>query len=543
MPQTLREWQIEAMAKAISRSDRFALEACPGAGKTFFSLTLFQRKHLKRLVVVVPTDNLREQWADVAYSEFGLDLDTEWGGELDPAFDGFVLTYQQLKSSSVSRIRQIVRDDCMVVLDECHRLSIGKEWGKQAQDSFKSAAFLLCVSGTPFRTDKTQLPFVEYDQDGYAIMDHRYKYKQALMDKTCAAVRFSKLRGYAKWIESDGQEVSAWSCDRMDEGMRSRQLRSLLDEDEQFVTDALDRGLELLASSRLRKGGEHSQGLVVCYRKEQAGEILRKLQRNGCKVGIATSENTKDARESIERFQKGLIDWLVTVDMVSEGSDFPNAKVLVYLSNKTAPRYVVQCWTRVARKGILGSIVIPEHPVLEKLASDFEKDVAYAIENTEDPSDPDDADKEGGKDKTPVERFSDWQVCETKSSEEEVIISGHGGFSAEHRELADYAETLGIVAPPLALIQLAQKAACTGNSIAKLAAVPQMPLRKRKKDLKARIAAIAGKVAYQKYGEIMEMSDCMKKIHTDWIEIAGHSPETEGDLKEKLDWLEAQYEG
>jgi hypothetical protein len=95
----------------------------------------------------------------------------------------------------------------------------------------------------------------------------------------------------------------------------------------------------------------------------------------------------------------------------------------------------------------------------------------------------------------------------------------------------------------LALIQLAQKAACTGNSIAKLAAVPQMPLRKRKKDLKARIAAIAGKVAYQKYGEIMEMSDCMKKIHTDWIEIAGHSPETEGDLKEKLDWLEAQYEG
>ena len=56
----------------------FLVTATPGAGKTTFALTLASLMKAKRLIdrviVVVPTDHLRTQWADAASSR-GLILD------------------------------------------------------------------------------------------------------------------------------------------------------------------------------------------------------------------------------------------------------------------------------------------------------------------------------------------------------------------------------------------------------------------------------------------------------------------------------------
>src|SRR5207237_193628 len=78
----LRAWQREALTRfEESARPNFLAVATPGAGKTTFALTAVQRallaRRAHRLVVVVPTQHLKQQWAQAAEA-FGLHLDPDW---------------------------------------------------------------------------------------------------------------------------------------------------------------------------------------------------------------------------------------------------------------------------------------------------------------------------------------------------------------------------------------------------------------------------------------------------------------------------------
>jgi superfamily II DNA or RNA helicase len=76
--------------------------ATPGAGKTRFALRVahdaLERKAAARLVVVCPTNHLRQQWAKAAH-DVGLSVDThhttEQGRE-STDYHGFIVTYHQV---------------------------------------------------------------------------------------------------------------------------------------------------------------------------------------------------------------------------------------------------------------------------------------------------------------------------------------------------------------------------------------------------------------------------------------------------------------
>lgn len=69
MSVALRPWQRAALERyAQLDPDDYLVSATPGAGKTTFALTLAlrlrERREINRIVIVVPTDHLRAQWAD-----------------------------------------------------------------------------------------------------------------------------------------------------------------------------------------------------------------------------------------------------------------------------------------------------------------------------------------------------------------------------------------------------------------------------------------------------------------------------------------------
>ena len=64
----LRAWQRSALDKFLARKPRdFMAVATPGAGKTTFALRvateLLTDRTVERVIVVVPTEHLKNQWA------------------------------------------------------------------------------------------------------------------------------------------------------------------------------------------------------------------------------------------------------------------------------------------------------------------------------------------------------------------------------------------------------------------------------------------------------------------------------------------------
>ena len=75
--------------------------------------------------------------------------------------------------------------DAMVILDEVHHAGHERAWGDGVFTAFELAAKRLSLSGTPFRSDSSKIPFVRYDataEGDLAHADYTYGYGDALRD-------------------------------------------------------------------------------------------------------------------------------------------------------------------------------------------------------------------------------------------------------------------------------------------------------------------------------------------------------------------------
>ncbi len=96
----------------------------------------------------------------------------------------------------------------LVILDEIHHAGDQATWGNALREAFEHARFRVGMSGTPFRSDGTPIPFVHYDR-GESQADYAYDYTQALHDGVCRPMVFPLQGGYAEWISADGEIRSA----------------------------------------------------------------------------------------------------------------------------------------------------------------------------------------------------------------------------------------------------------------------------------------------------------------------------------------------
>jgi superfamily II DNA or RNA helicase len=154
------------------------------------------------VVVVVPTQHLKIQWARAA-ERFDLHLDPDWSagyGALPSDVHGVVVTYQQV-AANPGALRPMVRDT-LVVLDEIHHAGETRSWGDGVRFAFEHAVRRLALSGTPFRSDQSTIPFVRYRGD-LAETDYEYGYGEALRDRSVVRpVYFPRIGGHMEWTDS-----------------------------------------------------------------------------------------------------------------------------------------------------------------------------------------------------------------------------------------------------------------------------------------------------------------------------------------------------
>ncbi|AIJ24886.1 MULTISPECIES: DEAD/DEAH box helicase [Amycolatopsis] len=381
----LRAWQRRALTKYLSTQPQdFLAVATPGAGKTVFGLRiaaeLLSDRTVEAVTIVTPTEHLKHQWAASA-AMAGIPIDSNYRngqGAVAADYRGVALTYAQVAAHpTLHRVRTEGRKT-LVILDEIHHGGDAKSWGDAIREAFTPAVRRLSLTGTPFRSDDSPIPFVTYEPDGDGSLrskaDHAYGYADALADGVVRPVVFLAYSGEASWRTSAGEEFTARLGEPLTAEQTARAWRTALDPGGEWipaVLQAADTRLQQLRSGGIPDAG----GLVIATDQESARAYAKILARiTGEAPTVVLSDDPK-ATARISEFSESTDRWLVAVRMVSEGVDVPRLAVGVYATSASTPLFFAQAigrFVRARRKGETASVFLPSVPVLLELASELE---------------------------------------------------------------------------------------------------------------------------------------------------------------------------
>lgn len=335
-------------------------------------------------MVVAPTRHLKRQWARAA-GRVGLVLADEFHPRDGMPADthGVVTTYQQVAAdpaafASRSRGR-------LVVLDEIHHAGADRSWGDALAHAFDQAAVRLALSGTPFRSDSSPIPFVDYVHDE-ARPDFTYGYADALADRVVRPVRFTRVGGTMEWVDTDGLHVAATFDDELDPVAASARLRTALDPAGSWLPEVLTDGHRRLVAQR--RAAPDAGGLVLCRDQTHARQTAQLLRRvTGAKVVVAVSED-RDAAAKLAAFTAGDGDWLVSVRLVSEGVDIPRLTTLVWATTTTTELFFRQAVGRVVRaragEQVTAEVLLPDDSRLAGCAVRMGSEVRHVLHAVDD---------------------------------------------------------------------------------------------------------------------------------------------------------------
>ncbi|MGW4723299.1 DEAD/DEAH box helicase [Streptomyces sp. NPDC004291] len=394
----LREWQQEARERYHGRDggpgNSFLVVATPGAGKTTFALTiaedLISQGVISKIAVVVPTAHLRRQWSQAA-SRRGIQLDHRFvnaNGAVGKDFDGVAVTYHAVASEPLLWRKLCSGRRTLVIFDEIHHAGEGdgQKWGPALKQAFELAERRLLLSGTPFRTDGTAIPFVDYEE-GRAVHGYNYDYGMALTDG--GVVRpavFPAMDGESKWRRSGEHEVTSLTLADTDEKTVPPALKAALDPNGQWIPSVLREADAALTQARIDT--PDAGGLVVAFDQSAARaytQILKDI--TGEDPAVAVSDEP-EASQIIRDFADSDKRWIVAVQMVAEGVDIPRLAVGVYASRIRTRMFFIQVAGRFVRlRGeedeTTARLFIPSIQPLLTYAQEIEKTVDAVLASEE----------------------------------------------------------------------------------------------------------------------------------------------------------------
>lgn len=371
-----RPWQRAAFDQfRAAPGPDFLAVATPGAGKTTFALACARATladENRQLIVVAPTSHLKIQWSRAAH-RMGLQLDPDWspGDGLARDMHGLVTTYQQLATGNAASKLAGLAAEGFVILDEIHHAGHEKAWGDGIKQSFGHAFKRLSLSGTPFRSDAAQIPFVRYDATGegdLAHADYTYGYADALRDGgVVRPVYFPRVDGEMEWTTAAGDVVSASFQDELTKEHMSMRLRTALSLDGEWMPAVISRANQQLKA--IRSEQRDAGGLVIAIDQEHAQSIARLLRdRFGVPADVVVSDDP-GASKTIAEFAENDRPWLVSVRMVSEGVDIPRLRVGVFATTTSTELFFRQAVGRfvrwqAGRQSQKAYVYIPDDPRL-----------------------------------------------------------------------------------------------------------------------------------------------------------------------------------
>lgn len=493
----LRAWQQEALDAYLSREGTAARDflavATPGAGKTTFALRvaseLLERRAVEAVTVVAPTEHLKHQWADAA-DRVGITLDPTFRngqGAASRDYTGVAVTYAQVAAHPLLHRRRTEARRTLVILDEIHHGGDALSWGDAVREAFEPATRRLALTGTPFRSDTSPIPFVSYapGPDGVrrSAADYAYGYGRALADGVVRPVIFLSYSGEMRWRTRAGDEVSATLGEPLTKDVTAQAWRTALDPQGNWIPQVLaaaDRRL-----TEVRRHVPDAGGLVIATDHLSARAYAAQLHRITGEAPTVVLSDEAGASARIEEFAASTTRWMVAVRMVSEGVDVPRLAVGVYATSTATPLFFAQAvgrFVRARRRGETASVFLPSVPLLLQHAAEMEVERDHVLDRR--PADGDEGDLFAPEDALlaaanraqtePGSEALSFEALEAEARFDRVLFDG-GEFGMQAAvgsdEEADYLGLPGLLEPDqVATLLRARQSAHAGRVSGKAAA-------------------------------------------------------------------------
>jgi len=351
----LRAWQTECLdiiKNYYSNVNKhfFAL-ATPGAGKTVLAgevaAYLFETEKIDFVICFSPS------------TEVSNGIKKTFSKRLNCNFDGVIgsvgcsYTYQNMRFFNDDYWKLLRNNRVLVVFDEIHHcagtsIEDANVWGQDiAKNIQEQATFTLALSGTPWRSDLLPISLATYSNpDNKILCNYTYSLQQAVNDGVC---RNPKI------VLIDNEEISVINEDKETKIYNS--LRQLLKnptvsyqeliKHEVIIDYILAQGVNKLAE--IRRETPNAGGLLVASSVEHAEQILKALTENFQQSAVIVTYKEANSSDKINQFRLNDKQWIVSIGMVSEGTDIPRLQVCCHLSRVKTELYFRQVLGRILR--------------------------------------------------------------------------------------------------------------------------------------------------------------------------------------------------
>nr|WP_025021765.1 DEAD/DEAH box helicase [Ligilactobacillus hayakitensis] len=322
-PNQMQKAALKELDYLVKNNAKKALiVSATGTGKTYLGAFAVKNYAPQRFLFVVH----RQQIAKAALESFyrvlgGNRSDYQLLSGTQKNFEA-KYTFATIQTLSQDDVLQKYQADAFdyIIIDEAHR-SAAKSYQKVM--GYLTPKFYLGLTATPERTD---------EQDVYQIFDYNLAYeirlKEALENQMLSPFHYIGVQDY----EEDGIVI--------DETTNLRYLTS------KTRVEYILKQLDYYGYS-----GSHASGLVFCSRQDEAKKLAQEFNQQGYLAQALTNEDSQSYRQkTVAAFEKGELNYIITVDLFNEGIDIPCVNQVILLRNTQSSIIFTQQLGRGLRK-------------------------------------------------------------------------------------------------------------------------------------------------------------------------------------------------
>lgn len=345
----LRNWQAECVTKAVGHfregNSNFLLVSPPGTEKSVTVAEIGACLHEEELVDLILCLSPSGEIRDGLYRTFNQRMPDSFHKGFGSV--GESITYQRLLTLDDSFLAAAKNKRILVICDEIHHCSgggdsIANAWGsKMLNQILELATYTLCLSGTPWRTDQLPIALAKYSQDDELVVNYQYSLLQAVSEGVCR-------QPVICLIDNDDCCVDEQNYGSIDDALIKTDLmyRQIL-ENEPAIKHLLQLSISKL--HEIRAHTPDAAGLVVAHSIEHAHRIKLMLEQTFNQTALLVSYREKNPQAIIEQFRHGNTQWIVSIGMISEGTDIPRLHVCCHITTIRTELYFRQVLGRVLR--------------------------------------------------------------------------------------------------------------------------------------------------------------------------------------------------